>query len=145
MDSNFQVKNDLKILDPNVQFFYKIDVCIQETFNTLQQNQKAEIKQLQDTIDNLQSNQTSQKTKIQQLQDTIDNLQSNQTKAKSSESKSIYRTCEEIRNAEPDSPSGDYWVDPDGAGYGDAPILVFCSMTTGISFDFTDFIARKKH
>jgi Fibrillar collagen C-terminal domain len=65
-------------------------------------------------------------------------LQSNRNKTKSNESKSIYRTCEEIRNAEPDSPSGDYWIDPDGAGYGDVPILVNCLMTTGISFKFTD-------
>ena len=76
----------------------------------------------------------SQKAEIQQLQDTVDNLQSNRIKAQSNEFKSIYRTCEEIRNAEPDSPSGNYWIDPDGAGYGDSPILVNCLMTTGILF-----------
>ena len=45
---------------------------------------------------------------------------------------SIYRTCHEARVANSTLTSGVYWIDPDGQGIGDAPILVDCDMEKGI-------------
>ena len=42
------------------------------------------------------------------------------------------RTCRDIRDAHPSQSSGMYWIDPDGQGVGDDPIVVSCNMTTGI-------------
>ena len=42
------------------------------------------------------------------------------------------RSCEELRSTDSSLQSGLYWIDPDGLGLGDAPINVFCDMTTGI-------------
>lgn len=41
------------------------------------------------------------------------------------------RTCHEIHDSDPSLASGMYWIDPDGQGVGDAPIFVFCDMSTG--------------
>lgn len=41
------------------------------------------------------------------------------------------RTCEELRSSDKTLASGLYWIDPDGLGSGDAPIHVFCNMTSG--------------
>ena len=41
------------------------------------------------------------------------------------------KNCDEIRTNDPSKESGMYWIDPDGHGIGDAPIHVFCNMTTG--------------
>jgi hypothetical protein len=41
------------------------------------------------------------------------------------------RTCKEIHSNDPSSPSGMYWIDPDGQGVGDDSIYVHCDMTTG--------------
>ena len=43
----------------------------------------------------------------------------------------IPRTCHDIREAHPSQTSGMYWIDPDGQGVGDDPIVVFCNMTAG--------------
>ena len=43
----------------------------------------------------------------------------------------IFRTCRELREADPFLDSGMYWIDPDGRGVGDDPIYVHCDMTTG--------------
>ena len=45
----------------------------------------------------------------------------------------LYRSCEELRSADPESGSGGYWIDPDGVATGDPPIFVQCNMTTGSS------------
>ncbi|XP_057380853.2 uncharacterized protein LOC130703351 [Daphnia carinata] len=39
-----------------------------------------------------------------------------------------HRTCHEIVAANPSSPSGMYWIDPDGHGIGDPPIHVHCDI-----------------
>ncbi|XP_046641561.1 uncharacterized protein LOC124326839 [Daphnia pulicaria] len=41
------------------------------------------------------------------------------------------RTCHEIHDTDPSLTSGMYWIDPDGQGVGEAPISVFCDMSTG--------------
>jgi hypothetical protein len=41
------------------------------------------------------------------------------------------RTCHEIHDNDPSLTSGMYWIDPDGQGVGDAPIFVYCDMSTG--------------
>ncbi|KAI9561382.1 hypothetical protein GHT06_012339 [Daphnia sinensis] len=43
----------------------------------------------------------------------------------------IPRTCQEAHLADPSLSSGKYWIDPDGQGVGDAPIYVYCDMTSG--------------
>ena len=43
----------------------------------------------------------------------------------------IARTCEELKASNVSLESGMYWIDPDGHNTGDAPIHVFCNMTTG--------------
>ena len=55
----------------------------------------------------------------------------------------LYRSCEEIRAADPESESGGYWIDPDGVATGDPPIFVQCDMTTGSSryFNFSSIIS----
>ena len=50
---------------------------------------------------------------------------------KSSSTAAIARTCEELRTADQSLVSDMYWIDPDGHGTGDAPIHVFCNMTSG--------------
>ena len=40
------------------------------------------------------------------------------------------RTCEELRQLGV-SVSGQYWIDPDGAGRGAGPVRVHCDMRTG--------------
>ena len=47
-------------------------------------------------------------------------------------SSTMPRTCRDIREAHPSQSSGMYWIDPDGQGVGDDPIVVSCNMTTGI-------------
>lgn len=44
----------------------------------------------------------------------------------------IPRTCLEAHLIDPSISSGKYWIDPDGQGVGDAPIYVYCDMTSGI-------------
>lgn len=43
----------------------------------------------------------------------------------------VLRTCRELRVSDSSLTSGEYWIDPDGSGVGDDPILVYCNMTTG--------------
>ena len=43
----------------------------------------------------------------------------------------IFRTCKELRQADPSLDSGMYWIDPDGHGVGDDSIYVQCDMATG--------------
>ena len=40
-----------------------------------------------------------------------------------------YKTCAEMRKANPFLKSGMFWIDPDGHGIGDDPIRVYCDMT----------------
>ncbi|XP_046451009.1 contactin-associated protein-like 4 [Daphnia pulex] len=52
--------------------------------------------------------------------------------------RTVARTCQEAILADSSLNSGMYWIDPDGQGYGDAPIYVYCDMskgTTSISHD----------
>ena len=44
---------------------------------------------------------------------------------------SMPRTCQEMQSADPSLQSGNYYVDPDGTNIGDAPINVYCNMSTG--------------
>ena len=44
---------------------------------------------------------------------------------------SLPRTCQEMLTTLPTLQSGDYTVDPDGTNVGDAPISVYCNMSTG--------------
>lgn len=46
----------------------------------------------------------------------------------------VRRSCQEILSFNPTLPSGLYWIDPDGQGVGDAPLVVHCDMATGSSF-----------
>lgn len=41
------------------------------------------------------------------------------------------RTCREAMLGNPSLNSGMHWIDPDGQGVGDAPIFVYCDMTSG--------------
>ena len=43
----------------------------------------------------------------------------------------MQRSCQETRSADPSLQSGNYYIDPDGINVGDAPINVFCNMSTG--------------
>ena len=49
------------------------------------------------------------------------------------------RTCHEIHDNDPSLTSGMYWIDPDGQGVGDAPISVYCDMSTGKKTKRKDF------
>ena len=53
------------------------------------------------------------------------------SKFSTKEAKSLPRTCDEILHLNPNSQSGQYWIDPDGDGVGDPAISVECDMTTG--------------
>jgi hypothetical protein len=57
--------------------------------------------------------------------------QNTEISRKSREKSSIPRTCHDIRKAHPSQSSGIYWIDPDGQGVGEDPIVAFCNMTTG--------------
>lgn len=41
------------------------------------------------------------------------------------------RTCQDVFDGNPSTPSGHYWIDPDGQNAGDNPIYVECVMTIG--------------
>lgn len=43
----------------------------------------------------------------------------------------IASSCEELRHSDEALKSGMYWIDPDGHGTGDAPVYVWCNMTSG--------------
>ena len=43
------------------------------------------------------------------------------------------RTCQEIIDENPDAPSGQYLIDPDGKDIGGDPIYVDCAMSKGNS------------
>jgi hypothetical protein len=43
----------------------------------------------------------------------------------------IPRTCKELRAIDASLSSGMHWIDPDGQGFGDDPIYVYCDMTSG--------------
>ena len=45
----------------------------------------------------------------------------------------LRRSCYELRSFNPLLPSGMYWLDPDGMGAGEAPVFVYCDLTTGIT------------
>jgi hypothetical protein len=45
--------------------------------------------------------------------------------------RTVARTCQEAILADSSLNSGMYWIDPDGQGYGDAPIYVYCDMSKG--------------
>ncbi|KAK4010430.1 hypothetical protein OUZ56_019574 [Daphnia magna] len=49
----------------------------------------------------------------------------------STKSVGMARTCAELRAADSSLSSGMHWIDPDGLGVGDNPIIVYCNMTTG--------------
>ena len=75
---------------------------------------------------------------IQRLKKSIVSLENGfgALKETKSESKELHtgvaaRTCEDLRSADLSFKSGMYWIDPDGHGTGDAPIHVFCNMTSG--------------
>lgn len=51
--------------------------------------------------------------------------------------KTVPRTCQEAILADSSLNSGMYWIDPDGQGYGDAPIYVYCDMSKGKRFVFS--------
>ncbi len=61
----------------------------------------------------------------------IQEVQSKPIELKSKSTAVIARTCEELRLADQSLASDMYWIDPDGHGAGDAPIHVFCNMTSG--------------
>ena len=44
----------------------------------------------------------------------------------------VRRSCQEIFNFNPSLPSGMYWIDPDGQGVGDAPMVAHCDFETGL-------------
>jgi hypothetical protein len=67
--------------------------------------------------------------KIHQLEVVLQNeKKTNQVNSKSA----TPRTCREVRDSNPALTSGMYWIDPDGQGVGDAPISVYCNITTGM-------------
>lgn len=43
------------------------------------------------------------------------------------------RTCDDYKKLYNTSQSGYFWIDPDGFGEGDEPILVYCDLATGIT------------
>ena len=49
-------------------------------------------------------------------------------------SRSILRSCEEIRQFDPTLTDGYHQIDPDGAFAGDEPITVYCELRTGTTF-----------
>lgn len=51
--------------------------------------------------------------------------------------RTVARTCQEAILADSSLNSGMYWIDPDGQGYGDAPIYVYCDMSKGKRFVFS--------
>ncbi|EFX76551.1 Cntnap2 protein [Daphnia pulex] len=57
--------------------------------------------------------------------------QNTEISRQSREKSSIPKTCHDIRVAHPSQTSGMYWIDPDGQGVGEDPIVAFCNMTTG--------------
>ncbi len=68
---------------------------------------------------------TSTIERISQIQDLENQL--NLMKA----DRDVARTCDEIHWFNPSSPSGTYWIDPDGPASGDGPIQVVCNITSG--------------
>ena len=77
-----------------------------------------------------------QELKIAELERIIDEPSKSNSTTRSLEKQSkaaLFRSCEELRSADPESETGGYWIDPDGVATGDPPIFVQCNMTTGSS------------
>lgn len=89
---------------------------------------------------------------IQWLKDTVNRLEEQLNALRQDQKKPIgpqrlepsaviARSCEELSLSDQSLETGMYWIDPDGHGTGDAPIHVFCNMTTGYS---ENFLIRKR-
>ena len=54
-------------------------------------------------------------------------------KSRSGNKKQMFmaRSCYEALSIDPTLSSGNYYIDPDGTNIGNAPIYVYCDMTTG--------------
>ena len=74
-----------------------------------------------------------QNVQIEQLERQIVQLTSKSDEDPHQGKAVLYRSCEELRSADPESGSGGYWIDPDGVSTGDPPIFVQCNMATGSS------------
>ena len=101
-------------------------------------DQKAKMSDLQEIVQR-------QELKIAELESRIAEPSKSNDAQRSLEKMALYRSCEELRSAEPNSGSGGYWIDPDGVSSGDPPIFVQCDMTTGSNcfihaIFFTDFV-----
>lgn len=75
------------------------------------------------------------KATVTKLEEQLNALQEDQIEHNESESYAsspiTARSCEQLNLSDQSLKSGMYWIDPDGHGTGDAPILVFCNMTSG--------------
>lgn len=101
---------------------------------------KAEIKQV---LADKSKRVESLEIEVQQLKSIVTELTKERKTAKDDngiapnnplrEKEVIFRTCHEAHTNNPLLPSGLHWIDPDGQGIGDDPILVYCDMATGIT------------
>ena len=83
-------------------------------------------------LEELESNVTRQQEIITLLQNELFSSKLALTEQPNMrKSVSFPRTCRELRAADPTLTSGMHWIDPDGQGIGDDPILVYCDMTKG--------------
>ena len=79
--------------------------------------------------------------KVEKLETELVNLKSN---VESLLQNGIqFKSCEEMRRANPFLKSGFFWIDPDGHQIGDDPIHVYCDMTKGIQVVSNDLLLFK--
>ena len=93
--------------------------------------QEARIQEQQRTIEEQKVSFEAKQKEINFMQQTVRSLVKRLMPDAETRANAIPKTCEEIRASDPSSPSGDYWIDPDGMGAGDDPILVYCDMFDG--------------
>ena len=80
--------------------------------------------------------------KVEKLETELEDLRSN---VESFLQNGIqFKSCVEMRQANPFLKSGFFWIDPDGHGIGDDPINVYCDMDKGIQVVSNDLLLKNK-
>jgi Fibrillar collagen C-terminal domain len=139
-------------MEMNIEMILRIIVDQQTVISnkkTVISNQKAKISNLEvrrfrehssfihsKVLYSLQEIVQRQELKIAELERKIDEPSKSNGALRSTEKEgkaALYRSCEELRSADPESKTGGHWIDPDGVATGDPPIFVQCDMTTGSS------------
>lgn len=98
---------------------------------------------LEDALQQQRMELAAQRMAIEKLEAKLSQMEQQGSSGSLRANDYVRRSCHEIRSFNPFLPSGMYWIDPDGQGFGEAPVHVHCNMKTGHHHFF--FLLRLGH